>query len=286
MKALARRHAGASCPAMPRLHLFQVDTPNEAAGLVYEPVVCLVLQGRKRTFIGDDILEYGPGECLVVAAEVAAMGQVIEATPAEPFLCLNLLFDPAVISTLLHDMDGLTQAAARSGYGVTQAGPPLLEAWRRLAELLDRPDEVHVMSRHVEQELIFRLLMGRQGNLLRQISATDSSLSRIRRAMAFVRQRHADRLTVNAMASVAGMSVSVFHRRFKAVSGLSPLQYQKHVRLHEARRRLTTEQLESAAVAYAVGYESASQFSREYRRLFGAPPRRDADALRKIMVQE
>jgi AraC-like DNA-binding protein len=251
--------------------------------VMYEPVVCLVLQGRKRTFIGDGVLEYGEGECMVVAAEVTAMGQVCEASSDEPYLALNLYLDPAVISAILLDMNGFAEPAIRSGFGVAKAGATLLEAWRRLVSLLDSPDEIRVMSSHLEHELMFRLLMGPQGALLRQIAGADTRLSHIRRAMAWVRQRYSEHLSIDAMAAVAGMSVSVFHRRFKAVTGVSPLQYQKHIRLHEARRRLVTEHTEAAMVGYAVGYESASQFSREYKRLFGAPPRRDADTLQTLV---
>jgi AraC-like DNA-binding protein len=129
---------------------------------------------------------------------------------------------------------------------------------------------------------MFRLLMGPQGALLRQIAGADTRLSHIRRAMAWIRQHYSEHLSIDAMASVAGMSVSVFHRRFKSVTGVTPLQYQKNIRLHEARRRLITERAEAATVGYAVGYESASQFSREYKRFFGAPPRRDADAMQAI----
>lgn len=268
---------------MPRLQVYQIDSPTAAAGLIYEPVVCLVLQGRKRTFIGDSVLEYGPGECMVVVAEVTAMGQVCAATTEEPYLAFNLRLDPAAISTLLLDMEGLPEAPTQSGYGVTKAGPTLLEAWRRLADMLDRPDEVRVMAAHLEHELMFRLLIGRQGGLLRQIASADSRLSHIRRAMAWVRQRYAEQLSIEAMATVAGMSASVFHRRFKAVTGVTPLQYQKEIRLYEARRRLISDQAEAATVGYAVGYESPSQFSREYKRLFGAPPRRDADALQLLV---
>lgn len=283
IRAIAVRHAGSSNPAMPRLHIYRIDNPTDAGGLIYEPVVCLVLQGRKRTLIGDGVLEYGASECMVVAAEVTAMGQVCEASTDEPYLALNLLLDPAVISAILLDMNGLAEPAIRSGFGVARAGPALLEAWHRYASLLDRPDEIRVMASHLEHELMFRLLMGPQGALLRQIAGADTRLSHIRRAMAWVRQHYAEHLSIDAMAAVAGMSVSVFHRRFKAVTGVSPLQYQKHIRLHEARRRLVTEHAEAATVGYAVGYESASQFSREYKRLFGAPPRRDADALQTIV---
>ncbi len=283
IRAIALRHAGAPHPAMPRLHIYRVDNPTDAGGLIYQPVVCLVLQGRKRTFIGDGVFEYGPSECMVVAAELTAMGQVCEASTDEPYLALNLYLDPAVISTILLDMNGLAEPAIGSGFGVAKAGPALLDAWCRFAGLLDQPDEIPVLASHLEHELMFRLLMGPHGALLRQIAGADTRLSNIRRAMAFVRSHYAEHLSIDAMAAVAGMSVSVFHRRFRAVTGVSPLQYQKHIRLHEARRRLVTEQAEAATVGYAVGYGSASQFSREYKRLFGAPPRRDADSLQSIV---
>jgi AraC-like DNA-binding protein len=282
IRDVALRHAGLHNPTLPRVHVYRIDDMTDAAGLIYEPVVCLVLQGRKRTFIGDSVLEYGPGEYIVVAAELAAMGQVCQASSAEPYLALNLILDPAVISALLLDMAGHPEPPVQSGYGVTKASPALLETWRRFAGLLDRPDEVRVMAPHLEHELMFRLLMGPQGGLLRQIAGADTRLSQIRRAMGWIKEHYADHLSIDAMATVAGMSLSVFHRRFKALTGVSPLQYQKHIRLHEARRRLITERAEAAAVAYAVGYESASQFSREYKRLFGSPPRRDADALQTI----
>ncbi len=283
IRAIALRHAGAPHPAMPRLHIYRIDNPTDAAGLIYQPVVCLVLQGRKRTFIGNGVLEYGPSECMVVAAELTATGQVCEASTDEPYLALNLYLDPAMISTILLDMNGLAERAIGSGFGVAKAAPALLDAWRRFASLLDRPDEIPVLATHLEHELMFRLLMGPHGALLRQIAGADTRLSHIRRAMAFVREHYSEHLSIDAMAAVAGMSVSVFHRRFKAVTGVSPLQYQKHIRLHEARRRLVTEHAEAATVGYAVGYESASQFSREYKRLFGAPPRRDTNSLQSVV---
>lgn len=279
IRAIALRHAGRPQPVLPRVVVYRIDDLTAAAGLIYEPMVCLVLQGRKRTFIGDMVLEYGAGEYIVVAAELTAMGQVCQATSDEPYLALNLLLDPAVISTLLLDMAGQPEPATQSGFGVTKASAALLDTWRRFAELLDQPEEARVIAPHLEHELIFRLLMGPQGGLLRQIANADSRLTHIRRAMAWIKAHYAEHMSIDAMAEVAGMSVSVFHRRFKAVTGVSPLQYQKHLRLHEARRRLITERAEAASVAYAVGYESASQFSREYKRYFGAPPRRDADGM-------
>ncbi|UXN74770.1 AraC family transcriptional regulator [Devosia sp. A8/3-2] len=283
LRAIALRHASFQELAVPRLRVFCIDQPTETAALIYEPVVCPVLQGRKRTFIGDGMIEYGAGECILVAAEVTAMGQVCEAAADEPYTALNLYLDPILISALLLDMNGFGDRPVQSGFVVAKANPAVLEAWRRLAGLLDRPEEIAVMASHLEHELMFRLLMGPQGALLRQIAGADSRLSHIRRAMARIRQHHTEHLSIEAMAAVAGMSLSVFHRRFKAVTGLSPLQYQKHIRLHEARRRLVADHREAAIVAYAVGYESASQFSREYKRLFGAPPCRDADTLQTIV---
>ena len=283
IRSIAWRHAGPPHPGLPRVHIYRIDNPTDVGGLIYQPVVCLVVQGRKRTFIGDGIFEYGAGECIVVAAEVAALGQVCEASTDEPYLALNLYLDPAVIATILLDMNGLGEPTMQSAFGVAKAGPALLETFHRFISLLDRPDEIAVLAPHLEHELMFRLLIGPHGTLLRQIAGADTRLSHIRRAMAWIRQRYAERLSIDAMAAVAGMSVSVFHRRFKALTDLSPLQYQKHIRLHEARRRLVTEHAEAATVGYAVGYESASQFSREYKRLFGAPPRRDADTLQSIV---
>ena len=251
---LARRHAGAENPALSRLRIYTLDRTTEVGALLYDPVVCLVLQGAKRTFIGDKTFEYGAGDCMIVAAEVTAMGQISKASPEEPYLAANLYIDPAVISSLLVDMTGLTEPPVQPGFGVSKASPPLLDAWRRLVELLDRPDEIQVMAPHLEHELMFRLLMGPQGALLRQIAGADSRLSHIRRAMAWIRAHYADHLSIEAMATVAGMSVSVFHRRFKAVTGISPLQYHKQIRLHEARRRMVSDHAEAATVAYAVGY--------------------------------
>lgn len=284
LKAIAVRHTGKPQPSMPRISVSTIDRPSEPGWLVYDPVVCFVLQGTKQVFVGDQVLEYGAGDCMVVAAELAAMGQISEASPEQPYIAVNLHIDPEVISALLLEMGGMPELPMDKGFGVSPAGPALIEAWRRFAELLDRPSEIPVMASHREHELMFRLLMGPQGALLRQIAGTGSRLSNIRRALAWIREHYAQHLSIEAMATVAGMSVSVFHRRFKAITGLSPLQYQKQIRLHEARRRVITEHLEAATVAYAVGYESASQFSREYKRLFGAPPRQDAGKMQSIVT--
>jgi AraC-like DNA-binding protein len=221
------------------------------------------------------MFEYGPGQSMIVAAEIAALGQVCEASPDRPFVAIGLYLDPSMLSDLVLEVAAMPELPMESGYGVSTASASLLGAWGRLVELLDRPSEIPVMAQSLEHELMFRLLMGPHGGLLRQIAGADSRLMHIRKAMAWIRDHYAERLDFKAVAALAGMSVSVFYDRFKAVAAVSPLQYQKYIRLHEARRRMIANQAGAAEVAFAVGYESASQFSREYKRLFGAPPGQD-----------
>ncbi|MGE7472039.1 AraC family transcriptional regulator [Bosea sp. NPDC003192] len=277
IRAMAMRHAGQTNLLIPRLLSYSLDHPTEVDPMIYDPAVSLVIQGTQRMFIGGKMFEYGPGQSMVVAAEIAALGQICEASQDKPFLAVGLFLDPALLSNLILEMAALPELPIGSGYGLSTASESLLLAWRRLFELLDRPAEIPVMAQSLEHELMFRLLMGPHGGLLRQIAGADSRLMYIRKAMAWIRGHYTERLNFKAVAAVAGMSVSVFYDRFKAVAGVSPLQYQKYIRLHEARRRMIAGQESAAEVGFAVGYESASQFSREYRRLFGAPPARDAE---------
>lgn len=272
IRTIAMRHAGHPSLKLPRLFAYTLDHTTEIDPLIYDPAASLVIQGTQRMFIGDKMLEYGPGQSMIVAAEIAAMGQVCEASQDSPFVAVGLFLDPALLSDLVLEMAAMPELQVESGYGVSTASASLLGAWGRLLELLDRPVEIPVMAQSLEHELMFRLLVGPHGGLLRQIAGSDSRLMHIRKAMAWIRDNYTKRLDFKEVAALAGMSVSVFYDRFKAVAAVSPLQYQKHIRLHEARRRMIANQAGAAEVAFAVGYESASQFSREYRRLFGAPP--------------
>lgn len=276
---IAIRHAGST--AIAHLAIHKLDHPTELAPLIYEPCVCLILQGAKRTFIGGKELNYAAGACLVVAAELSAMGQVYQASPGQPFLALALFIDPIRLSDALRTMPDSVDRFEES-FALQQASDVLIETWRRILQLYDRPHEIGALAELHERELLFRLLSGPIGPLLRQIGSADSHLARIRRCMDHIRQHHAERIEVASMAALAGMSLTTFHRRFKKVTGASPLQYQKQVRLHEAKRMLVASQGSAASVAYQVGYESASQFSREYRRLFGMPPLQDAAAAREL----
>jgi AraC-like DNA-binding protein len=275
VRAIAMRHAGSANPKLPRLFAYTLDHTTEIDPLIYDPAASLVIQGTQRMFIGDKMLEYGPGQSMIVAAEIAALGQVCEASQDSPFVAVGLFLDPALLSDLVLEMAAIPELPMESGYGVSTASVSLVGAWGRLVELLDRPAEIPVIAQSLEHELMFRLLMGPHGGLLRQIAGADSRLIHIRKAMAWIRDHFTERLDFKAVAALAGMSVSVFYDRFKAVAAVSPLQYQKYIRLHEARRRMVANQTGAAEVAFAVGYESASQFSREYRRLFGAPPGQD-----------
>ena len=277
IRAMAVRHAGHPSPQLPRLFAYALDHTTEVDPLIYDPAVSLVIQGTQRMFIGDKMFEYGPGQSMIVAAEIAALGQICEASEDQPFLAVGLFLDPALLSDLVLEMATMPELPIESGYGVSTASASLLGAWGRLLELLDRPTEIPFMAQSLEHELMFRLLMGPHGGLLRQIAGSDSRLTHIRKAMAWIRDHYTERLNFKAVAAFAGMSVSVFYDHFKAVAAVSPLQYQKYIRLHEARRRMIANQAGAAAVGFAVGYESASQFSREYKRLFGAPPGQDTE---------
>ena len=283
IRALAIRHAGVKHPGMSRLSIYCVTEPTELAALVYDTAVFIVLQGTKRTFIGDQMFEYGPGQTMVAAAEITAVGQIIEASPDKPFLAISLNLDPAVIMSVMLYQSETPELQMQPGFAFSIANAELIGAWQRLLEVYERPREIPVMALHLERELMFRLMLSPHAEMLRQIAGVDSRLSHIRRAMAWIRERYPEQLSVEDMAAVAGMSESVFHRRFKAVTALSPLQYQKHIRLQEARRRMVSKESDAASVSFAVGYNSTSQFSREYKRLFGHPPRRDADILQTML---
>jgi AraC-like DNA-binding protein len=277
IRAMAVRLAGRQSPQLPRLIAYTLDHTTEIAPMIYDPAVSLVIQGTQRMFIGGKMFEYGPGQSMIVAAEIAALGQICEASVDRPFLAVGLFLDPALLSDLVLEMARMPELPIESGYGVSTASASLLVAWGRLLELLDRPTEIPFMAQSLEHDLMFRLMMGSHGGLLRQIAGSDSRLMHIRKAMAWIRDHYTERLDFKAVAALAGMSVSVFYVRFKAVAAVSPLQYQKYIRLHEARRRMIANQEGAAAVGFAVGYESASQFSREYKRLFGAPPGQDTE---------
>ena len=274
---------GVHATAIAGLELFRGSAATEPVGVVYAPALCLLARGRKRVFLGDEVYIYDPANFLLVSVALPLIAQVVEASPAEPYLAVRVDLDLAAVGEILMDADlGDSPAAEPPGRGiaVSTVDLPLLDAVTRLVALLDTPGDIGVLAPLVRREIIYRLLTGEQGPRLRRIAAEGGQAGRIARAIDWLRHNFARPLSVEEIARGVQMSPSSFHHHFKAVTALSPLQYQKRLRLHEARRLMLGDGLDAAAAGYRVGYESPSQFSRDYRRAFGESPRRDVARLR------
>jgi len=250
---------------------------------VYEPVFALVVQGEKQLVIGDEIFTCGKGSFLVLSVDLPVTFQISRATPEHPYLALALTLKPAAVATLLLEAatpEGAPGEAGAAAIGLSEAPTELLEAIVRLVRLLEHPRDLPVLWPMAEREILWRLLCSEQGHRLRQIGLADSRLSQIGRAMRWMRENYREALPTEDLARLSGMSVTSFHRHFRAAALMSPLQYLKQIRLQEARTRLLTSVGDVASVGHAVGYESPSQFSREYKRAYGSPPSQDARLLR------
>lgn len=280
LRALTARHAGAGTveTPIPGVAITVAQQITQPAIGMFQPRFCLVLQGAKEVTIGERRMRYDPNNYFIASLEVPATGCIIEASANRPYVGLSMVLDPEALSPLLVE----TPAAAENdmtSFAVSPVTTQLLDPWLRLMSLLDTPADIPVLAPMLQREILYRLLQGPQGGALRQIARGDGRLDQVRRAIAWIRDHFDQPLRVEALADVAGMSTASFHRHFKAATAMSPLQYQKSIRLQQARRMLATKQ-DAARVGYAVGYESASQFSREYARQFGLPPARDAVRLR------
>jgi len=276
--AIAGRHAHGrrTKTAIPRVTIGRSAVPTPPLPELCQPTVLFVLQGAKTVLIGDRTLRYGAGSYFVYAVETPATSQLIEASSARPYMAIAFALDVELIASLLIDHK---PAVDGDSFVTNRLDDELLDAWRRMLRLLDRPSEIPVLAPMLEREIAFRLLQGPQGAKLRQLARADGRLSQIRRATAWIRSHYNEPIDVTELAALAHMSNASFHRHFKAATAMSPIQYQKQVRLLEARHLLIAEPGSAARVAFAVGYESASQFSREYARHFGLPPARDAARL-------
>lgn len=266
---------------LPGVRLASSDTPNPLVTEVSEPVFALVAQGQKRVILGDSVFEYGAGEYLVVPVTVPIGGNVQRASTQAPYLAFIMDLNPAAIAALLLETAGDTQRkAAPLDLAVSWASDELLDAIVRLLRLLDHPSDIAVLRPMVEREILWRLLAEDQGRIVRQIGLADSRLTQISRAIQSIRSNYAASLSIEDLARECGMSTATFYRHFRSVTSMSPLQYQKQIRLQSARAKLIGNAVDIAEVGFAVGYDSPSQFSREYSRLFGTPPSRDAAILR------
>lgn len=275
---------GSYATPIANLYLSQHTFPTEITNYIYEPSLCLVAQGAKRVLLGKDVYTYDAYHFLITSIDLPVVAQVIEASIDKPFLGLALKFERHSIAEMFVDSDiplPRPQPAGRA-MAVSEVTLPLLDAFIRLIDLLDTPDDIPMIAPLVQKEILYRLLVGDQGERLRQMGAAGSQSQQIARTIDWLKENFNRPLQVEELAKHARMSPSTFHRHFRAVTSMSPLQYQKSLRLHEARRLMLTEHLDAASAAFQVGYESHTQFSREYSRLFGAPPLRDIKSLRQF----
>ena len=251
-------------------------------------VMALVAQGEKRIALGERVYRYGVGQYLVASIDMPITGQFLGASPEQPALGFGMLLHPPSIAELLlqagSDNVRRPAGAPPSSMTVSDAPTELLDAVLRLVRLLDRPRDLDVLAPLIKREILWRLIVGEQGATVRQLGLADSGLSHIARAVRWIREHHAISFRVEDVAELCGMSASAFYRNFQAVTAMSPIQFQKQIRLQEARLQLAAHPDDVAGVGFRVGYESPSQFSREYRRQFGTPPSQDAQRLRGLSV--
>lgn len=269
--------------AIPGLGLSHREAPTELTGYTHEPSLCLVVQGAKRVVLGEESYCYDADHYLIVSVDLPVVGQIVAASPEQPFLGLVLKLDPRMISQLIVD-GNLPLPRVRQGnrgIAVSRLSVHMLCAFQRLMDLLDQPEDIPILAPLVQREILYRLLVGEQGPRLRQMGMAGSPGHQLSQAIDWLKKNYTQALRVDDLAAHASMSTSTFHRHFRELTSMSPLQFQKWLRLHEARRLMFADHLDATSVAFQVGYESSTQFNREYSRLFGAPPLRDIKGLRR-----
>jgi AraC-like DNA-binding protein len=269
--------------AIPELKFWRFSKPTAPAQVMQQPAVYIVVQGRKQVTVGDETYTYDPSQYLAVSLALPAVGQVVKASRQAPYLCMTLSVDARELAALIVETGLPAPRDDHDGRGlyVSPLEPPLLEGLLRLVRLLDAPKDIPVLAPLIRRELHYRLLQGEQHGRLAEIAIGEGRLRRVAGAIGWIREHFAEPLQIETLAKQVNMSASALHSHFKAVAAMSPIQYQKRLRLEEARRRLLSGGTSAEAIAYEVGYASPSQFSREYVRLFGQPPRRDSERLRE-----
>jgi len=269
--------------AYPGLALVRFSDPMDLGCGQYRPSLTIAVQGAKRVHLGDEVYEYNQDHYLLSAFDLPVQARITLATPQVPYLCVALDLDARRIGELIDECDpppAAAEPAQQRGLGVGRMTADLLEPVLRLVRLLDSPADLRALGPLAEREILYRLLTGELGPRLRRIALASGPAQQVSRAIEWIKQRYDEPLRIDALAQAVNMSASSLHHHFKAVTAMSPLQYQKQLRLREARRLMLAEPLDAGAAAHRVGYESASQFSREYSRLYGLPPVRDVARLR------
>ncbi len=267
------------------LHFNRSSSPSECIHSVSIPAFCAIAQGSKEVLLGSDRYQYDPMHYLLATAELPVISQILEASKEKPYLSVRLDLDPALVSSVMVEAGHLLsqRGANVKAIDVSPLEVNLLDAMVRLVRLLDSPAEAHVLASLIKREIIYRLLIGEQGSRLRHIAVLGGYTHYIARAVERLRKDFNEPLRIENIARELGMSVSGFHHHFKSVTAMSPLQFQKQLRLQEARRLMLGENLDATSAAYRVGYDDASHFNREYKRLFGTPPMRDVERLREAV---
>jgi AraC-like DNA-binding protein len=262
---------------IPRLSMVKAEA---CASQVYQPMLHLVLQGTKTLSLGETLVEYAAGTYFLVPVDVPATGDIYPAEDGSPYLATSLALDPKVIAPMLVGVANTPGRVETSRFNATAAPPEMIDAWLRMMRLMDRPDEAAVLAPLIEREILFRVLQGPMGGMLRDIACPDGRVSQVRRAINWIREHYTEPFRVEPLAVMTDMSVAAFYRHFRSVTAMTPIQYQKRLRLLKARWLLLFDPQDVSSAAFAVGYESASQFTREYARLFGMPPVRDVARFR------
>jgi AraC-like DNA-binding protein len=268
----------------PPLSIYRFQAPTELTSYMQEPSICLIAQGHKRVLLGEDEYFYDQDHYLITSIDLPLVAQILEASREKPYLGLTLKLEKKHIAQMMVDNDlsiSRDQNDSR-GLAVSKITLPMIQAFLRLLDLLEQPEDIPALAPLIQKEILYRLLTGEQGQRLRQISMVGSHSHQIARAIDWLKEHYDKTFKVDDLASYSGMSTSSLHYHFRAITAMSPLQFQKRLRLNEARQLMLMEQKDATTAAFQVGYESPSQFSREYSRLFGAPPSRDIKRLLEI----
>ncbi|MBT2696132.1 AraC family transcriptional regulator [Bacillus sp. ISL-40] len=274
---------GSHMTAIPSLFFSRYSNETGPNYGVYKPSLCIVVQGMKEVLLSQERFQYGPADYLVASVKLPITGQVTEASFQVPYLALKIEFTASQILEVLRESEmGVDKKEnAKRGMYVSKIEPFLLDTVTRLARLLDNPKDIPVLAPLIMKEIIYRVLQGEHGGMLKQIAIEGSSANQISDVIEYIMNNYGKSFKIEELAEIANMSVSSLHRHFKEVTAMSPIQFQKQLRLQEARSLLLSESADAADVAFRVGYDSPSQFSREYSRMFGLPPKEDIKRLRE-----
>lgn len=280
--------ADGSVEALSGLRLNRASSPTELVHGVSDPAFCVIAQGSKEVHLGERRYQYDPYHYLLATAELPIRGQILEASPQRPYLSLILTLDAALVSSVMIEAGYVASHGhtAVPAIDVSPLSASLLDALVRLVRLLDTPEDASVLAPLITREIVYRLLRGEQGDRLQHIAVVDGESHRIARALKRLHEEFDQTIRVENLAEELGMSTSSFYHHFRAVTEMSPLQFQKQLRLQEARRLMLSEDLTASSAGYQVGYSDAAHFSREYKSLFGLPPVRDVEQLREAAMQD